>query len=116
GDCSRQTAPGVPALIWPGEPYVTLSPKSRLRFACPLPMVSRSASYVGRFAPSPSGPLHLGSVVAAMASWLDARAHRGHWLVRMEDVDQPRTVPGADAVILDQLCRLGFRHDGQIWW
>jgi len=79
-------------------------------------MVSRYTSYVGRFAPSPSGPLHLGSVVAAMASWLDARAHRGQWLVRMEDVDQPRTVPGADAFILEQLRRLGFRHDGQVWW
>jgi glutamyl-Q tRNA(Asp) synthetase len=79
-------------------------------------MVSRPTTYVGRFAPSPSGPLHLGSVVAAMASWLDARAHGGQWLVRMEDVDQPRTVPGADAVILEQLRRLGFRHDGQVWW
>src|SRR5690606_15522499 len=79
-------------------------------------MVRPIASYVGRFAPSPSGPLHLGSVVAAMASWLDARAHHGRWIVRMEEVDQPRTVPGVDTLILEQLWQLGFRHDGPVWW
>lgn len=73
-------------------------------------------AYVGRFAPSPSGPLHLGSVVAAMASWLDARAHDGRWLLRIEDIDGPRSVAGADTTIIAQLAALGFRHNGPIVW
>lgn len=70
--------------------------------------------YVGRFAPSPTGPLHAGSLVAALASRLDARAHGGRWLLRIEDLDPPREAPGARAAIVDALARLGFAHDGEI--
>ena len=77
---------------------------------------SVGATYIGRFAPSPTGPLHAGSLLAALASWLDARAHAGQWLVRIEDVDKPRCVLGMDRIILNQLGDCGLLPDQPPLW
>jgi glutamyl-Q tRNA(Asp) synthetase len=75
-----------------------------------------TARYIGRFAPSPTGPLHAGSLVAALASWLDARAHGGRWLVRIEDADTARCIRGADQLILQQLAECGLHPDAPPIW
>lgn len=77
----------------------------------PLP-----TDYIGRFAPSPTGLLHIGSLLTALASYADARANRGKWLVRMEDLDPPREMPGAAAHILNTLEAFGFEWDGEVVW
>ena len=75
-----------------------------------------SSAVIGRFAPSPTGPLHAGSLVAALASWLDVRARGGVWLVRIEDVDFTRNQPGADRHILQQLADCGLYPDRPPVW
>jgi len=79
-----------------------------------MDQVHHSSAYAGRFAPSPTGDLHFGSLVAAVASFLQARHAMGRWLVRIEDIDPPREVPGSAAAILRDLDRLGLKSDGPV--
>lgn len=82
------------------------------RFDSPVPSAQRS--YIGRFAPSPTGPLHFGSLLAAVGSFLEARTRGGRWLLRIENVDRTREVPGAADLILSTLEQFGFDWDGPV--
>ncbi len=82
--------------------------------ACTPLTLSVLTSYIGRFAPSPTGPLHMGSLVTALASWVDARQHGGQWLLRVEDIDPPREVAGATDEIIAALDAHGLYWDGHI--
>jgi glutamyl-Q tRNA(Asp) synthetase len=83
-------------------------------FAGKCRMAATNSFYVGRFAPSPTGPLHFGSLIAAAGSYLDARANRGRWLLRIDDIDPPREQPGATEGILRSLQQFGFEWDGPV--
>ena len=94
--------------MWAGGTNQLLRPARPHRFLIALGMT------IGRFAPSPTGPLHFGSLVAAVGSWLFARAAGGRWLVRVEDIDTARVVRGSEEEILEALRRYGLAWDGEI--
>ncbi|HMK14622.1 MAG TPA: tRNA glutamyl-Q(34) synthetase GluQRS [Burkholderiales bacterium] len=79
-----------------------------------MAIIKKPTSYRGRFAPSPTGPLHFGSLIAAVGSFLEARSRKGEWLVRIEDIDPPREEPGASDEILRTLETCGMEWDGEI--
>jgi glutamyl-Q tRNA(Asp) synthetase len=85
-----------------------------MKTSSPEQLAGQQESYIGRFAPSPTGPLHFGSLVAALGSWLQARAQGGKWLIRIEDIDPPRVVPGAAEQQLETLRRFGLEPDGTV--
>jgi hypothetical protein len=95
--------------------------RTKLLLNMPSPKESKNTAsqgrdYIGRFAPSPTGPLHFGSLLAALASFLDARANGGQWLLRVEDLDPPREPKGSAELILKQLQKLGLEWDKANAW
>lgn len=78
--------------------------------------MNSDSRYIGRFAPSPTGPLHIGSLIAALASYLDAKANHGAWLLRIENLDPPREMPGANEQIIECLKQHHLNWDGELLW